>query len=111
MEQYPAKTCSVERLITRSRDIEKVLQGRKTSQRRNGLYAYPGEKMELKGHVFEITAVYPQTLGEMGDQDAKNEGMENKSDYLKYMDQIHPGFSWSPTMQMWVHEFQEVPSS
>ena len=43
----PKKTCSIERLVTIPKDVEKVLNGEKTATRRNGVYADLGEVMVL----------------------------------------------------------------
>lgn len=107
---YPEKTCTIDRLITRPDDVEQVLAGKKRAQRRNGLYAYPGEKMVLGNRQFVITAVYRQTVGEMNDQDANREGQADKEAYLAYIKEIHPGIPLSPEMMMWVHEFEQDPS-
>ena len=48
----PPKTCSIERLVTKEEDVQKVLEGKKTATRRNGRYADVGEIMELKGKKF-----------------------------------------------------------
>ncbi|PTM57849.1 hypothetical protein [Desmospora activa] len=106
---YPEKTCTIERLITRQDDIERVLTGKKRAQRRNGVYAYPGETMILGNHRFIITAVYRQTVGEMNDQDARREGQADKETYLAHIRNIHPGIPLSPKMAMWVHEFEQDP--
>ncbi|MFD1425777.1 hypothetical protein JOD24_001601 [Kroppenstedtia sanguinis] len=108
---YPEKTCSIDRLVTKEEDVNRVLAGKKTSQRRNGLYAVPGERMELDGIQFEVVRVYRQTLGEMTDADAQSEGQADRMAYLRYLDGIHPGFSWPPDLSMWVHEFRRLPSS
>ena len=34
--ELPAKTCSIERLVTVKADVEKVIAGQKTATRRNG---------------------------------------------------------------------------
>ena len=49
MNGLPPKTCSIDRLVTKEEDVQKVLEGKKTATRRNGRYADVGEIMELKG--------------------------------------------------------------
>lgn len=107
-ETLPPKTCSIERMVTVREDIDKVLQGRKTSTRRNGRYADPGEIMELEGRNFEVTKVYQQTLGEMTDADAHSEGYSDMEGYKKYILSLHEGMKWVPAMKVWVHEFKEI---
>lgn len=104
----PPKTCSVERLITMESDIEKVLNGEKTATRRNGRYADVGEVMELKGQSFVVDKVYIQSLGDLTDEHAKQEGFQSVEDYKQSILSYHPGMPWLPTMTVWVHEFSPV---
>lgn len=103
--QLPPKTCTIERLVTVKSDVEKVIKGIKTATRRNGRYADIGEIMDLDGHQFVVHHVYSQTLGEMNDEHAKQEGYENMEKYKERILKLHPGMPWSPKMKVWVHEF------
>jgi len=49
MSEFPEKTCDITRLVTHPKLVEAVLAGRKTQQRRDGVYAYPNETFELEG--------------------------------------------------------------
>lgn len=104
----PPKTCSIERLVTVEKDVEKVLAGEKTATRRNGRYADPGEIMELKGKKFIVEKVYSQSLGELTDEDAKREGYASVEEYKQSILSFHPGMPWLPKMRVWVHEFRLV---
>jgi len=104
----PPKTCSVERLITMESDIEKVLNGEKTATRRNGRYADVGEIMELNGQSFVVDKVYIQSLGDLTDEHAKQEGFQSVEEYKQSILAYHPGMPWLPTMTVWVHEFSPV---
>ncbi|MBB4824361.1 hypothetical protein HNO89_001583 [Sporosarcina luteola] len=108
MTDYPKKTCSVERLVTVPDDVKKVLEGKKTATRRNGVYAYPGEIMVLEGKEFKVDKLYAQTLGELTEADAKQEGFNNLEDYKQSILSLHPKMPWLPTMSVWVHEFSPV---
>ena len=108
MTDFPEKTCSVERLITIPVDVEKVLNGQKTATRRNGVYAYPGEIMILDGKEFKVDALYSQTLGEMTDENAQQEGFTNMEEYKQSILSMHAKMPWIPTMNVWVHEFSPV---
>ncbi|WP_257352144.1 ASCH domain-containing protein [Pseudalkalibacillus decolorationis] len=101
----PAKTCEIDRLITNSKDIEKVLAGKKTATRRNGRYADPGGRMVLKGHSFIVERVYEQTLGELTETMALQEGYVSVEEYKNSILSSHPGMRWLPQMKIWVHEF------
>lgn len=104
----PPKTCSIERLITKESDIELVLQGKKTATRRNGRYADIGETMELNGQSFVIDDVYIQTLGDLTDTHAQQEGFETVEEYKQSILSYHPRMPWLPHMTVWVHEFSPV---
>ncbi|MFD0868429.1 Uncharacterised protein [Chlamydia abortus] len=107
-ETLPPKTCSIDRLITVEEDIQKVLNGTKSAQRRNGRYADPGEIMELNGRSFEVYNVYRQSLGELTDAQAQAEGFESLEAYKQYILSMHPGMPWSANMKVWVHEFRPI---
>lgn len=104
----PPKTCSVDRLVTMPEDVEKVLAGTKTATRRNGRYADVGEIMTLQGKNFVVEKVYSQSLGELTDADAKQEGFETVEEYKQSILAYHPGMPWLPQMRVWVHEFRPV---
>lgn len=104
----PPKTCTIDRLITIEAEIDKVLAGQKTAVRRNGRYADVGEIMELKGHRFVVTNVYQQSLGELTDEHARQEGYPDVETYRNSILAIHPGMPWLPHMRVWVHEFERV---
>lgn len=104
----PEKTCTIERLITKKSDINKVLDGKKTATRRNGRYADVGEIMVLNDQNFIIDRVYSQALGELTDEHAKQEGYETVENYKEAILSYHPGMPWLPQMRVWVHEFSPV---
>ncbi|KSU80964.1 ASCH domain-containing protein [Fictibacillus enclensis] len=104
----PPKTCSIERLVTLPQDVEKVLAGQKTATRRNGRYADVGEIMELNGAKFIVEKVYSQSLGELTDEHARQEGFDDVEGYKNSILSIHPGMPWLPHMKVWVHEFRAV---
>lgn len=106
--ELPPKTCSVDRLVTLEKDVKKVLAGEKTATRRNGRYADIGEVMTLEGRQFTIERVYSQSLGELTDEDARQEGFANLEEYKQSILSIHPGMPWLPQMRVWVHEFSPV---
>ncbi|OMP66444.1 ASCH domain-containing protein [Domibacillus epiphyticus] len=104
----PPKTCTIERLVTKEEDVQKVLNGEKTATRRNGRYADIGEIMTLEGRDFVVERVYSQSLGELTDDHAKQEGYETVEEYKNSILSYHPGMPWLPQMRVWVHEFRAV---
>ncbi len=107
-QELPPKTCTVDRLVTNSEDVEKVIQGTKTATRRNGRYADVGEIMELKGNKYIVNNVYSQALGELTDEHAQQEGFQSVEEYKDSILSYHPGMPWLPKMRVWVHEFTLV---
>jgi len=106
--QLPPKTCSIERLVTMPSDVQKVLEGKKTATRRNGRYADVGEIMTLEGKKFVVERVYSQSLGELTDEHARQEGFNTVEEYRDSILSYHPGMPWLPQMRVWVHEFSPV---
>ena len=106
--ELPPKSCSVEKLVTNKKDVAKVLAGTKTATRRNGRYADVGEVMVLGGREFAIERVYVQTLGELTDDAARQEGYDSVEEYKQSILKFHPGMPWLPEMSVWVHEFAPV---
>lgn len=104
----PPKSCTIDRLITKENDIKKVIAGLKTATRRNRRYADVGEVMTLNGQQFVVNRVYSQTLGEVTEENAIQEGYNNLEEYKESILALHPGMRWVPKMPVWVHEFQPI---
>ncbi|WP_438445804.1 ASCH domain-containing protein [Gorillibacterium sp. sgz5001074] len=107
-QELAPKTCSIDRMITVEEDVQRVLNGTKTSTRRNGRYADPGEILELQGRRFEVTRVYQQTLGELTEEHARSEGFPSLEAYKSYILGMHKGMPWIPSAKVWVHEFRPL---
>ncbi|MEC7450372.1 MAG: ASCH domain-containing protein [Planctomycetota bacterium] len=108
MTDLPEKTCSIDRLVTHEKLVAATLDGRKTQQRRNGVYGYPGECFELEGVKFQVTELRRQKLGEMVEQDAHAEGYPNLEVYKTLIIRMHGGMDWDLEHPVWVHEFKRV---
>ncbi len=102
---YPAKTCEIDRLVTHPKLVEATLAGTKTEQRRDGIYAYPGETFELEGIEFTVTGLDRKTLGDMTDADAQAEGYPNMEMYKALILRMHVGMEWNQDHKVWVHKF------
>lgn len=106
MSNYPEKTCEIDRLVRHPKLVEAAKAGRKTEQRRDGVYAYPGETFELEGVAFTVTALERQSLGDMTDADAQAEGYPNMAAYRDLIQKMHPGMPWDDSHLVWVHRFE-----
>jgi hypothetical protein len=108
MADYPEKTCAIENLVRHPKLVEATLAGRKTQQRRNGVYAYPGENFELEGVTFKVTALERQRLGDMTDSDAQAEGYPSLAMYKDLILRMHAGMTWEEESLVWVHSFEKA---
>ena len=106
MTDYPEKTCEIDRLVTHPKLIEAALAGRKTQQRRAGVYAYPGETFDLDGTQFVVKDLRQETLSQMTDAEAQKEGYPNMEFYRDLILKMHKGMEWNPNDKVWVHEFE-----
>lgn len=106
MNNYPEKTCQIDRLVCHPKLVAAALSGQKTQQRRNGVYGYPGETFELEGTTFTVTALEQQSLGDMTDADAKAEGYPNLDAYKELILKMHAGMTWNNDSLVWVHFFK-----
>ena len=108
MTDYPEKTCSIDRLVNHPRLVDAVLAGKKTQQRRNGVYAYPGEEFELKDKKFRVVGLRQESLADMTDEEAQAEGFPNLEAYLGLIKKMHGGMDLDLEGKVWVHEFEAV---
>lgn len=106
MTEYPAKTCEIDRLIRHPKLVASALSGQKTQQRRDGLYAYPGETFELEGVEFVVTGVDRQRIGDMTDSDAQAEGYPSLAMYKDLILKMHANMDWNEDGLVWVHSFK-----
>ncbi len=106
-ENYPEKSCEIDRLVTHEKLVEAALAGRKTEQRRDGVYAYPGETFELDGVEFTVTGLEQKTLGDMTDADAQAEGYPSMEMYKGLILRMHAGMKWNEKHKVWVHKFEK----
>ncbi len=106
MSDYPEKTCSIDRLVRHPKLVEAAIAGRKTEQRRDGVYAWPGERFELNGVPFVCTALEQQRLGDMDDAAAQAEGFPSLESYRSLILNMHKAMEWNPDAPVWVHRFR-----
>lgn len=104
---YPEKSCEIDRLVTHPKLVEATLAGQKTQQRRDGVYAYPGETFELEGVEFTVTGLDRETLGDMDDAAAQAEGYPSMEAYKALILRMHAGMEWNENHKVWVHKFKK----
>ncbi|MDF1582853.1 MAG: ASCH domain-containing protein [Methyloprofundus sp.] len=108
MTDLPERTCSIDRLITHPKLVEAALSGRKTQQRRDGVYAYPNETFTLEGQAFIVTDLTRETIGDMTDAEAQAEGYPSLVMYRDLILRMHAGMEWDESALVWVHHFKRV---
>jgi hypothetical protein len=106
--EYPAKTCSPDRLVRHPMMVKKVVGGTKRRQRRDGVYAYPGDIFPIGEKMAECTALFRQTLGEIDDEAAILEGFSSLAAYKGFILKMHKGMEWNDSAKAWVHEFKLI---
>ncbi len=111
MSDYPEKTCSIDRLIRHPKLVAAALAGRKTEQRRDGVYAWPSERFTLQGVEFVCTELTRQRLGEMGDEGARAEGFDSLDAYKNLILRMHRSMEWNPDALVWLHRFRRCDAS
>jgi len=105
---YPERTCEIDRLVTHPKLVESALAGVKTQQRRDGLYAYPGENFSLEGVEFTVISVEQIPFGDMSEEDAKAEGYPNLAMYKDLIERMHPGQTLGDDHLVWLHVFEKT---
>ncbi|MBI1311767.1 ASCH domain-containing protein [bacterium] len=108
MADYPEKTCSIDRLLTHEKLIAAAVSGRKTEQRRAGVYAYPGESFDVGGQTFVVKGLRRERYGDMTDADAQAEGYPNLAMYKELIKRVHGGTDMEDDQLVWVHEFAKA---
>ena len=111
MSQYPEKTCDIDRLVRQPKLVAAVLEGRKSQQRRDGVFGYPGETFELEGVTFKLSALFQQSWGDMSEADAQAEGYPGLKMYQDLILKMHAGMSWDSDHMVWVHQFERLDDS
>jgi len=106
MNNFPEKTCDIDRLVRHPKLVAAALAGQKTEQRRDGVYAYPNEEFELDGVPFIVTDLKRQTIGDMGDKEAQAEGYPSLEAYKSLILMMHKGMEWDENAPVWVHCFK-----
>ncbi|PCJ34898.1 MAG: hypothetical protein COA75_12020 [Cellvibrionales bacterium] len=105
MSDYPEKTCEIDNLVRHPKSVAAVRSGQKTQQRRDGVYAHPGETFELEGDTIEVVSLERQRLGDMSDADARAEGYPALEVYKQVILSMHEGMTWNEDDLVWVHQF------
>src|SRR5690625_3231174 len=102
-QDWPEKY-DINKLVTRQDAIDKIINGEKTTERRNDRYADAGDEIILDGQTFIVNDIYPQQLKTLTDENAQQAGYKNLYEYKHALTSIHEGAVWYPEIVVWTHE-------
>src|SRR5699024_672368 len=105
-QDWPEKY-DINKLVTRQDAIDKIINGEKTTERRNDRYADAGDEIMLDGQTFIVNDIYPQQLKTLTDENAKQEGYKNLDEYKDALPSIHEGAVGDPEIIVWTHALKK----
>jgi len=101
-------------LIFTERNIELILQGKKTQTRRiwKRIKVKKGGIYKIKRHIFskkhygliQVTDIRKEKLGNITEEDAKKEGYGSVAEFKKVWEEIYG--RWNPEQEVYVIEFK-----
>lgn len=93
-------------LLPSDRMQTQVLEGEVTQIHRGHQYAEEGDTFAIDGTTFEVTDIRERTLGDLTDEDAQAEGMENLEAYERLLERAHENFEWDDDSEVVLHRFE-----
>ena len=93
-------------LVPSERMQTQVLEGEVTQIHRGNQYADEGDTFTIDGTTFEVTTVRERTLGDLTDEDARAEGMDDLAAYERLLERAHENFEWDDDSDVVLHRFE-----
>ena len=93
-------------LLPNERMKQDALEGDVTQIHRGHQYAEEGDRFTIDGTTFEVTEVTERTLGDITDEDAQAEGMDDLEAYRQVLERAHDNFEWDDDSEVVLHEFE-----
>ncbi|OVE84942.1 ASCH domain-containing protein [Natronolimnobius baerhuensis] len=93
-------------LLPSDRMQEQALKGAVTQIHRGHQYAEEGDTFTIEETTFEVTTVSERTLGDLTDEDAQAEGMDDLEAYRNLLERAHDNFEWDDDSEVVLHEFE-----
>ncbi|WP_306055008.1 ASCH domain-containing protein [Natronococcus wangiae] len=93
-------------LLPNERMQSQALEGEVTQIHRGRRYAEEGETFTVDGTTFEVTDVTERTLGDLTDEDARAEGMDDLEAYRRLLERAHENFEWDDGGGVVRHRFE-----
>ncbi|MFC4540972.1 ASCH domain-containing protein [Halosolutus amylolyticus] len=96
----PATLLPSDRMRKRARD------GAVTQIHRGQQYAEEGDTFTIDDTTFEVREVTDRTLGDLTDEDAQAEGMDDLEAYRRLLERAHENFEWDDDSEVVMHRFE-----
>ncbi len=93
-------------LLPSERMQTQVLEGEVTQIHRGNQYADEGDTFTIDGTTFEVIDVRERTLGDLTDDDARAEGMDDLEAYKGLLERAHENFEWDDDSEVVLHRFE-----
>ncbi|NUB90363.1 ASCH domain-containing protein [Haloterrigena sp. SYSU A558-1] len=93
-------------LLPSDRMRNHVLEGEVTQIHRGHRYAEEGDTFAIDDTTFEVTDVTERTLGDLTDEDARAEGMDDLEGYRRLLERAHDDFEWDDDSEVVRHRFE-----
>jgi len=95
-----------ETLLPSPRMRDQAREGEVTQVHRGDRYAEEGDIFNIDGETFEIVDVRERKLGDMTDEDARQEGAQDLDHYREILDRAHENFEWDDDSDVVLHRFE-----
>ena len=93
-------------LLPSERMRNQALEGEVTQIHRGHRYAEAGDTFTIDGTTFEVTDVTERRLGDLTDEDAQAEGMDDLEGYRRMLEHAHENFEWNDDSEVVRHRFE-----
>ncbi|WP_339105175.1 ASCH domain-containing protein [Haloterrigena salinisoli] len=93
-------------LLPSERMQSQALEGDVTQIHRGHQYAEAGDTFTIDGTTFEVTDVTERRLGDLTDEDARAEGMDDLEGYRRMLERAHDDFEWDDDSEVVRHRFE-----
>ncbi|AEH35931.1 hypothetical protein [Halopiger xanaduensis] len=94
-------------LLPNDRMRQQALEGEVTQIHRGHQYADEGDTFTIDDETFEVTTVTERTLGDLTDEDARAEGMDDLETYRRMLERVHDDFEWDDDSEVVLHQFEK----
>ncbi|MCU4751763.1 ASCH domain-containing protein [Halobacteria archaeon AArc-curdl1] len=94
-------------LLPTPRMRQQALEETVTQIHRGHAYAEEGDTFTLEDTTFEVVEITDRTLGDLTDEDAQKEGVEDLEAYRQLLERAHDHFEWDDDSEVVLHRFEQ----